>query len=233
MDKKNEIEVALEVSRKISIVTIYDNYSADSRLKTDHGFSALVTLGNQNILFDTGTDSDILLSNMAKMSIDPKTIDFVFISHLHNDHTGGLSGILKLRPDLPAYKPEKFFSPTQINNKLWTTGSLGTEIQEQSLIIDSDKGLIIITGCAHPGIVNIIRKAKEIINKKVYLVLGGFHLRNFSDTQLKEIIKDFKKLEVQKVAPCHCSGDRCRELFKQEYQKNFIENGVGMIINIE
>jgi len=49
---------------------------------------------------------------------------------------------------------------------------------------------------------------------------------------LREIINDFRRLKVQKVAPCHCSGDRCRELFKQEYKNNFIENGVGKIIKI-
>ena len=43
----------------------------------------------------------------------------------------------------------------------------------------------------------------------------------------------FPELGVQKTAPCHCSGDRCRELFKEEYGENFIENGVGKIINIE
>jgi len=52
---------------------------------------------------------------------------------------------------------------------------LGTGIKEQSLIIKSAKGLIIITGCAHPGIVNIVKKAKEIFpNENVYLVLGYF-----------------------------------------------------------
>jgi 7,8-dihydropterin-6-yl-methyl-4-(beta-D-ribofuranosyl)aminobenzene 5'-phosphate synthase len=52
------------------------------------------------------------------------------------------------------------------------------------------------------------------------------------DSELKIIINDFKKLSVEKVAPCHCSGDRCRELFQEEYKENFIENGVGKIIEI-
>ncbi|OGY41071.1 MAG: hypothetical protein A2Y82_01530 [Candidatus Buchananbacteria bacterium RBG_13_36_9] len=233
MINRNKTEFHAEFLEIISIITVYDNYLADSQLKTGHGFSALVTLENQNILFDTGADSETLLSNMDKMGINPEKIDFIFISHLHHDHTGGLPGILKLKPNLPVYKPESFSSPTQIDNKVWTTGPLGTEIKEQSLVIDSEKGLIIITGCAHPGIVNIIKKAKEIINKKVYLVIGGFHLRDASVFDLKEIIKDFQELGVQRLAPCHCSGDRCRELFKEEYQDNFIENGAGKIINIE
>ena len=218
---------------RITLVTIYDNYKANPELKTGWGFSCLVKIEDKNILFDTGPDSETLLSNMEKMKIDPKEIDFIFISHLHGDHTGGLPGILKIKSNLKVYKPESFSGPTQIINGVWTTGPLGSDIKEQSLIIESERGLIIITGCAHPGVVNIIKKAKEMFpNENVYLVLGGFHLSGASDSELKKIINEFKKLGVQKVAPCHCSGDRCRELFKQEYKENFIENGVGKIIEI-
>lgn len=81
---------------------------------------------------------------------------------------------------------------------------------------------------------NILKKAKEMFpDENVYLVLGGFHLFGASDSELKTIIDDFKKLGVQGVAPCHCSGDKCRGLFKKEYKENFIENGVGKIIKIE
>lgn len=222
-----------EVEGKNSIITVYDNYLVDSRLKTGWGFSALIKLEEQNILFDTGADNSTLLSNMGKLEINPKEIDFIIISHLHGDHTGGLSGILEIKPDLKVYKPESFSSPTQIINGVWTTGPLGTWIKEQSLLINTEKGLVIVTGCSHPGIVNIIKKVKEIFPKEnIYLVLGGFHLFGASDTELKGIISDFKKLGVQKAGPCHCSGDRTRELFKQEYGDDFIENGVGRIIEI-
>jgi 7,8-dihydropterin-6-yl-methyl-4-(beta-D-ribofuranosyl)aminobenzene 5'-phosphate synthase len=182
---------------KITLVTIYDNYKANPELKTGWGFSCLVKTEGKNILFDTGAESETLLSNMEKVEIDPKEIDFIFISHLHGDHTGGLAGILKIKPNLKVYKPESFSSPTQIINGVWTTGPLGTDIKEQSLIIKSTKGLIIITGCAHPGIVNIVKKAKEIFpNDNIYLVLGGFHLFGASDSKLKAVIDDFKKLGV-------------------------------------
>jgi len=232
MDKKTKSEIPPEPIKKISLVTVYDNYLADSRLETGWGFSCLVKTEDKNILFDTGADSPILLSNMEKLGINPGEIDFVFISHLHEDHIGGLPGILEIKPDLPVYKPEFFSGPVKIENGIRTTGPLGDGIKEQSLIIESEKGLIIITGCAHPGIVNIITSVKsQFPDKQLYLVMGGFHLFQTSDFDIKKIIEEFKNLGVQKVAPCHCSGDRCRELFKQEYKDNFIENGAGKIIN--
>ena len=144
-----------------------------------------------------------------------------------------MPGILRLKPELKVYQPDSFSKLTEIVDGIYTTGPLGNEIKEQSLIIKSEKGLIILTGCAHPGIVKIIEKARETFpGENVYLVLGGFHLGGASDSELKAIINDFRKLGVQKVAPCHCSGDKTRLLFEEEYQENFINNGVGKIINI-
>ncbi|GAF90446.1 unnamed protein product, partial [marine sediment metagenome] len=68
-------------------------------------------------------------------------------------------------------------------------------------------GLIVITGCAHPGIVNIVKKAKELLTSEVYLVLGGFHLCWMNLSQVKRIIDGVKEEGVKKVAPSpifHC-----------------------------
>ena len=234
LKKKSEKSQETEIpEREISIITVYDNYQVSSQLKTGWGFSCLIKTENQSLLFDTGADSDILLSNMEKLGVNPKEIDFVFISHLHQDHIGGLPGILRLKPELKVYQPDSFSKLTEIVDGIYTTGPLGNEIKEQSLIIKSEKGLIIVTGCAHSGIVNIIKKTKEMFpEEKIYLVIGGFHLFEASDSQVKNIIREFKELGVQKVAPCHCSGDKTRLLFEEEYQENFINNGVGKIINI-
>ena len=121
---------------------------------------------------------------------------------------------------------------TKISDGLYSTGEMGILIKEQSLIVKTEKGLVITTGCAHPGIVNILKKAKEILQEEIYLALGGFHLKAASDLELKKIIKSFQELRVKKTAPSHCSGERCRELFKQEYGQNYLENGVGRIINL-
>ena len=96
------------------------------------------------------------------------------------------------------------------------------------MIITTDQGLVIVTGCSHPGVVNIIQRAKEILpNSKVYLVVGGWHLGGASSAQLKSIIDGFRQLGVRKVAPCHCSGDEIRRQFKQCYGDDYIDAGVG------
>jgi len=239
---------------KISITTVYDNYlsSANSSdLKTGWGFACVIQFMNEadkkikTILFDTGADSPTLLHNMQQLNINPQDIDLVLLSHNHGDHTGGLSGFLEKNPKVTVYVPVSFpesfkkevasfgaqvveiGKPAQIFPSVYSTGEMGTSIKEQSLVVKTVKGSVVITGCAHPGITEIIARAKELAQDEIYLVIGGFHLKSDSDSSLKAIIKRFRELGVKKAAPCHCSGDRCRELFKEEYQENFIANGVG------
>jgi 7,8-dihydropterin-6-yl-methyl-4-(beta-D-ribofuranosyl)aminobenzene 5'-phosphate synthase len=251
-EKKEEIisMVNNTTLKDITITIIYDNYEYDERLKTGFGFSCLVETDDRKILFDTGGDSPTLLNNSEKLGIEPKEIDIIVLSHIHGDHTGGLTGVLEINPNVTVYIPKSFPSSfkdkiksygatfvevsdaTKIIDDVYTTGELGTRIKEQSLIIKTEKGLVVMTGCAHPGIVNIVKKAKELTKEDVYLVIGGFHLGGASDADLTQIVNAFRKLDVKKVGPCHCSGDRCRELFEEEYKDEFVEVGVGKIIEI-
>ena len=246
-----EQERMIEMEKtNVSIITIYDNYEYNPELKTGWGFSCLVKTEKENILFDTGADSPTLLSNMEKLGIAPKEIDTLVLSHIHGDHTGGLAGVLDKNSNVTVYLPKSFpadfkkmvksysseivevSNSIKISESVSTTGELGTLIKEQSLIINTENGLVVITGCAHPGIVNIVKKAKELTNENIYLVMGGFHLSGASDSEIRKIVSSFRELGVERVAPCHCSGDRTRELFEKEYKDNFIKNGVGRIIHV-
>jgi 7,8-dihydropterin-6-yl-methyl-4-(beta-D-ribofuranosyl)aminobenzene 5'-phosphate synthase len=217
----------MKTNKSIIIVTLYDGYEYDSKLRTGFGFSCLVEIGGKSILFDTGSESQTLLYNMQQLKIKPEEVEIVVLSHSHGDHTGGLRGFLNANGHkAKVYKPRVFKEPTEIGTNVYSTGALGRFIKEQALAVRSLRGLIVITGCAHPGVVNIVRKAQEI-EKTVYLVLGGFHLGDG-----RAVIKEFKALGVQKVAPCHCTGDLAIGQFREEYKDNFIANGVGKIIEI-
>ncbi|MGQ9552406.1 MAG: MBL fold metallo-hydrolase [Candidatus Bathycorpusculaceae bacterium] len=233
------------VPEKVRLTVVYDNNPYDERLQTAWGFACHVDVDGMSILFDTGGDNFILLDNMAKLNIDVREIEIIVLSHIHGDHVGGLFGVLELNNQVKVYLPASFpddfkrrvegygcevievKDALKICNGVATTGELGATIKEQSLILTTVKGLIIVAGCAHPGVVNIVEKAKELTGMEVYLVLGGFHLSGESENRISSIIELFRELGVVKAAPCHCSGDRARALFKEEFGEDYMEVGVG------
>jgi 7,8-dihydropterin-6-yl-methyl-4-(beta-D-ribofuranosyl)aminobenzene 5'-phosphate synthase len=115
---------------------------------------------------------------------------------------------------------------------VYSTGELGSGIIEQSLVLDTRQGLVVITGCAHPGIVSMVRRALELYRDQIYLVLGGFHLGGKSPGELEGIIAEVRQLGVKKVAPCHCTGEQAMSMFAQEWGDDFIVNGAGRVIQI-
>jgi len=239
------------MAKDLNLTIVYDNNPYDKKLETAWGFSCLVEGTEKTILFDVGGEGDLLCENMKKLEIDPKEVDIVVLSHIHQDHIGGLFDFLKENHNVTVYLPESFTKevkkdiekagaklvevkkPAQITEEVYSTGELGKRIKEQSLVIKTEKGLVVITGCAHPGIVEIVKKVKEIDSCDVFFVLGGFHLLSMKESQIKEISKEMKELKVKKIAPCHCSGDLAREIFQKEYKEDFIEAGVGKKIKIE
>jgi len=112
--------------------------------------------------------------------------------------------------------------PLEICQHLHSTGELEDWIKEQSLVVEASQRLVVITGCAHPGVVNTVRGAKELTGGGVHLVLGGA-----SESRIAGVIEDFQQLGVRRVAPCHCSGDVARRLFGEAYGADFIPAGVG------
>jgi 7,8-dihydropterin-6-yl-methyl-4-(beta-D-ribofuranosyl)aminobenzene 5'-phosphate synthase len=233
----------------LRITIVYDNNPFDSRLKTTWGFSALVEYREQTLLFDTGGDGRILLENMRVLGIDPARIQSVILSHAHGDHTGGLSALLDIGNRLSVYLLPSFADtykrqvgqvaqvievvPGQIvGDGILTTGEISGSIPEQALVIHTGEGLVVITGCAHPGVVRIIERAIDLTDDPVHLVLGGFHLGNKSETEISAILADFRRLGVQKVAPCHCTGERAIAMFAEEYGQAFVQAGVGKVITV-
>jgi 7,8-dihydropterin-6-yl-methyl-4-(beta-D-ribofuranosyl)aminobenzene 5'-phosphate synthase len=123
--------------------------------------------------------------------------------------------------------------PFTICSNVCLTGEMpGDLINEQSLILDTPQGLVIVTGCAHQGITNILNKAKQIMARDIYMVLGGFHLFNKTEAQIQPIIAEFQRQGVRKCGASHCTGDLAISLFQQAYGTNYQPMGTGRIIEI-
>jgi 7,8-dihydropterin-6-yl-methyl-4-(beta-D-ribofuranosyl)aminobenzene 5'-phosphate synthase len=236
------------------LTIVYDNNPFDSaqgrpfdaRFKTAWGFACLIQTSEMTVLFDTGGDGPTLMGNLSALGFDPREIDAVVLSHIHSDHTGGLDVLLTANDRLTVYLPRSFpaefkarvrnrvvegSKPMAIADRIRTTGELGTAIVEQALMVETERGLIVITGCAHPGVVEIVRQAKAYGD--VYLVMGGFHLAGKSVDEVETVIAELKRLGVQKIAPCHCTGEPAIRLFEAAFGPNFIRAGAGLQLIVQ
>ncbi|MGZ3568682.1 MAG: MBL fold metallo-hydrolase [Thermodesulfobacteriota bacterium] len=104
---------------------------------------------------------------------------------------------------------------------------------DQSLILDSERGLILILGCAHSGMINIINYVTERTGKdKFYAILGGTHLDFLTPEQLEESIQTLKKMKIQKIGACHCTGMRAAFRLQQEFGDRFFYGHVGSSLDV-
>jgi 7,8-dihydropterin-6-yl-methyl-4-(beta-D-ribofuranosyl)aminobenzene 5'-phosphate synthase len=226
----------------MTLTVVYDNRALGPGLEPDWGFSCLIETPDTTILFDTGQDGTILLRNMATLGHPADKIQTVVLSHNHADHTGGAAALLRQNNRLQVYAlpstaPEvragalsgarwcDVGEPQQIADGIWTTGPLGTALPEQSLILQGEAGQVLITGCAHPGIVEIVSRVRE--HGSVSTVIGGLHLKDMTAAECRAVVSGLQALGVLRVAPCHCTGDRAIEQFREAYGKGFTAAGVG------
>lgn len=214
---------------KMKVTIVYDNEAYLEGLEADWGFSCLIQAESlPTILFDTGAKGSILLRNMQKLDIDPLTIDEVFISHPHWDHTGGLADLTEVNKRAKIYLPRSMASghiyadatniseALQLHECVYSTGEL--QDIEQSLVIETEGGLAVIVGCSHSSVGAILEAASNW--GKPYALIGGLHA-----------FRQFDLLEgLGLVCACHCTQ------YKRDIEKSFKgkynSGGVGRTLQL-
>ena len=229
----------------MKIKIVFDKDKSDIRLKTGWGVSYLVG----NTLFDTGEKFEYLSHNFKILNIDMHSIENIIISHCHWDHIGGLWGLLDIKNDIKAYACGDFirqFSDKvgrynfcevkefqEIDKNIYSSGCLkiiheGKELLEQVLIVKGIKGITVVCGCAHMGLLKVIAQVRKYFpQEKLYSVFGGFHLMAADMRLIKYTVEEMKKIGVEKAGPAHCTGYDAADIFKQVYGKNFLEINAG------
>ena len=233
----------------VRLTILYDNTTEDPRLTVEWGFAALVEYKGHTVLFDTGLDGPSLLGNMEVLGVAPESIEAIVLSHEHGDHTGGLQDLLEtgIHPQIyiPAamagkvtqaqreqYTIIEVSDPVEIVPGMFSTGEISGSVPEQGLVVKTTEGIVVITGCAHPGIVKMVERSSEIVDGEIALVVGGFHLGNHNSGQIDSIIADFRSMGVKQVTPTHCTGEEQIAQIAEAYGENYIPGGAGQVIVI-
>ncbi len=229
---------------------IYDNVSLVRGLEADWGFSCLVEWPDVCLLFDTGADGRMLLRNMQGLGLDIRRVGPVVLSHGHGDHTGGLQQVLEAGKGVTVYAPPSFpgwfrkrvesldvkcentLSSAEILRGVHITEKMGNGIREQALVLCTVEGLVVITGCAHPGVERIAAWAAERFQDRIYLLIGGFHLMGSSPQAVRAISERLESLGVDRIAPGHCTGDGAKAIMTEYFGRRGITCGVGLSISL-
>ncbi len=220
------------------------------RFLRNWGISFLI---GEDVLFDTFGKPSLLLKQIKKQSIDIAKIKYIVISHDDWDHVSGLWSILEknnkvqvficqnskkgIKERIRLYGAEitEVSGPMKIKEGIYSTGQMTAivkeeTIYEQSLILINEKEIAVITGCSHPGIIEIIREVKNKFDGKIVLLMGGMHLKDSNREKIAKVISELKIFGVEKIAPTHCTGKNAVKMFKRVFNNDLVEVKTGGII---
>lgn len=234
----------------VHITIIYDNYQLDPNLETDWGFACLVEFQGNQLLFDAGRNAGLYKHNVDLLGIHPDKIPGLFISHEHGDHTAGLPWITEVNPSITCYLPESYAKqlkargtlppngkglaePTHLYGPFYSTGDDFAAFKEQGLVIKTENGGVLITGCGHPGALAMISKAEKELGLEIHTLIGGLHLMNSSTTEMKKLATSLKEMGIKQICPTHCTGDGSIAVLKASFGEDYIAGGTGQVIVIQ
>lgn len=104
---------------------------------------------------------------------------------------------------------------------------------DQALVVKTGRGLVVILGCAHRGMINTLYHAQQLTGvSQIHAVIGGSHLIGASEEQLRQTIAALRELDVQRLSLCHCTGLQAISLLAKEFGNRFVFNTVGSVIEV-
>jgi len=240
------------MANTIKITIVFDNTTLIPDLTTEWGFACVIEIAGGKILFDTGNDGKILLTNMAHLGFYPKNFSRLIISHMHWDHVGGVIEFLRKNSNVTVYLLASSLNDDikliksicksvvlvneslEIVKGLYSLGDLPGIVNEQSVVIKTNDGLVILAGCAHTGMIKIVERARFLFpDMPIKLLMGGFHLLHEKAESVIEHLETLKMLKVQKLAPSHCTGEEQIKLCQNLYASNYIKAGDGLKVQFK
>ena len=234
----------------IHITIIYDNYQADQNLETDWGFACLVEYQGNQLLFDAGRNAELYKKNVKLLEIKPEAIPSLFISHEHGDHTAGIPWITEVNPSVICYLPASYAEqlkssgtlppnskavkkPSHLYGPFYSTGDDFIAFREHGLVIKTENGGVLITGCGHPGAVPMVAVAEKELGIEIHTVIGGLHLMSKSGEDLEQLAASLQEMGVKQICPTHCTGDNSIASLKESFGEGYISGGTGKEIIIQ
>jgi len=232
----------------LTITVLYDGSSSRAGSSAGPGFACLVRGTEKTVLFQTGgEDAGTLLKNFAAAGLDPLDVDLFVVSRPQAGDLGGLLAILAKKGAgqvfLPASVPQPLRAkieagkgsvvpvtvPLSVCEGVFSTGQISGE---QALVVDTPKGLIVVMGCGGAGIVEAVEKARSVMPKDVYLVMGGFHFDAETEAALSPIVRKLHELGVGNLGAAACTGEKAIALLKKDFGQNYIALGTGKTVTI-
>ena len=236
---------------ELEIRVIYDNTSAREDVEAHWGFASVVTFQGRRVLFDSGTKPDLFLRNLKIMGVGVDSIEAAMISHQHPDHRNGVYKLFPLNRTMRVHFLDAFYekayreaAAVSMNPRretgsyelipgAYSTGMIPGDPPEQSLAIETSQGIVLMVGCSHPGIVQIVetvRRQREV--DSIRLLMGGLHMFRQSAEEIQPQIERLQQLNVRKIMPGHCSGDLAKRMFAELYGANFETLGAGKVLRL-
>ena len=104
---------------------------------------------------------------------------------------------------------------------------------EQSLVFDTEKGLVVFNSCSHGGLQNIMADVGHYLpGRKVYMTVGGLHLKSSSRKEMQSIAQTIKALNIERIVTGHCTGDKGFEILSAELGDRVVQTCSGMVIEV-